>query len=725
MDRTPILCAQTAGSGQSGAGLTKFTVSPYKICVSALISVFIEERHEKSSRTSQRDVGMFCLACLKLIQSLDSTYRQFMHQLSPPFVSIRVKKKVTEKINDICREGLSNLMELMANLKSISSHSHIQKSSIVGLFIRRMWLYFDKLSFSAVSQLFNNFSDYVTEKCDPKVINTINTSINVENRSETCPQMQYFISKQLNLIQINEKKALNPFELLEQIRNNCQMSDMAISSANSDLNDLYFLKYINALRVNEFTASKEALMAYFDGNNQMGRCWAALNLAILHSHFGHNEWALQAIKECISTAQESNDDKCLEFALMWISRVLVQTEIDSDLSLLLNHLQTKANELGLPYIASIAQLQSDKLKINSSNDRNECPSVTNGSPSASTPSILAVKHSMNDILMMSYSSRSALLNLYGASNLATLTSQVLLHLNVVEPVGESNVYHVNESTCIGVRNIALHMWRNAAQYSIAKDMLFHLSCLYSAYKSDLNAIYSKALAEIEFELNLNQCNWKSALKCIQIIKSCDGMEADIKLAQLKARMGDNHTAIDLIQQVVSSDQIHKNPFLKINALLLKAKILNDLTTVLECIDLCAQHQLLGLEVSSLVELSALLQHSGMFLQSQRILNSIMIRLLANGTVSDIANAHYITAGNQFRIYQMKSKTNKNFSQNCLETALKSNQRAIELWKQLEDKHALKNCYQLNAHIFDKRQDFAQRNYFALQVRHIKVSTAAD
>ena len=725
MDRTPILCAQTTTSGQSGTGLTKFTVSPYKICVSALISVFIDERIEKNSKITQRDVGMFCLVSLKLIQSLDSNYRQFLQHLSPPFVSIRVKKKVTEKINDICREGLSNLMELMANLKTISSHSHVQKSSIVGLFIRRMWLYFDKLSFSAVSQLFNSFCDYVTEKSEHKMNNTINTSIIVETRSETCPQMQFFISKQLNLIQINEKKALNPFELLEQIRTNCQMSDMAISSANSDLNDIYFLKYVNALRVNEFAAAKESLMAYFDGNNQMSRCWAALNLAILHLHFGHHEWALQAIKECISTAQESNDDKCLEFALMWISRVFAQSGVDCDLSLLLNHLQTKANELGLPYISSIAQLQSDKLKINSPDDSSESQSVTNQSSSASTPGILAVKHSMNDILMMSYSSRSALLNLYGASNLAALTSQVLLHLNVVEPVGESNVYHVNENTCIGVRNIALHLWRNAGQYSIARDMLFHLSSLYSAYKSDLNAICYKALAEIEFELNFNQCNWKSALKCIQIINSCDRMEANIKLAQLKARMGDKLKAIDLIEQSMNSEQIHKNPFLKINAMLLKAKILNDMTTVLECIDLCAQHQLLGLEVSALVELSSMLQTNGMVFQSQRILNSIMIRLLANGTINDIANAHYITAGNHFHIYEMKDKTNKTSDQSNLETALKANQRAIELWKQLEDKHALKNSYELNAYIFDKKQDISQRNYFALQVRHIKVSTAAD
>ena len=724
MERSQILCPQTTGNSQSNTGLTKFNVSPYKICVSALISVFIDE---KNSKTSQRDVGMFCLVCLKLIQSLDSNYKQFIQHLSPPYVTNKIKKKVIEKLNDISNEGLSNLMELMANVKTLSSQNHIQKSSIVGLFIRRMWLYFDKLSFSAVSQLFHNYREYINDKNESKVNNTINTSINIENKSETCPQMQYFISKQLNLIQINEKKALSPFELLEQIRNNCQMSDMAISSTNSDLNDVYFLKYINALRVNEFAAAKEALMAYFDGNaNQMGRCWPALNLAILHSHFGHNEWAIQAIKECISAAQESNDDKCLEFALMWVSRVLAQTDSDCDISLLLNHLQTKANELGLPYIASISQLQSDKMRINSSD--NSYDNYVNPSLHPSTPGILAVKHSMNDILMMSYSSRAALLNLYGASNLAALTSQVLLHLNVVEPVGESNVYHVNENTCIGVRNIALHLWRNVGQYSIARDMLFHLSSLYSSYKSDLNAICCQALAEIEFELNLNQCNWKSALKCIQIINSCDRMEANIRLAQLKARQGDKHKAIQLIEETLSSESLQKpdsNPFLRINAMLLKAKILNEMTIILECIDMCSQHQLLGLEVTALVELSAVLQQNLLISQSQQILNSIMIRLLSNGTINDMASAHYITAGNHFRIYEIKSKSDKNSDQNDLDIALKANERAIELWKQIEDKHSLKKAFELNANIFHKKQDFSQRNYFALQVRLMKVSQISD
>ncbi len=716
MERSaPILQSNSNSSNSSSNGLSVFSVTPYKICVSALICAFTEDKSLKSN-PNQREIGMFCLICMKSIQSLDCSYNQFLSQISQPFVTNKVKKKMIDKLVDISNQGLSQLMELMTNLKQIS---YIQKSSIVGLFIRRMWLYFDKLSFSAVSQLFDDLMDYMRDR---SAISFRNDN-KIVNKLETCPQqMQYFISKQLNLIQINEKKAMTPFELLDAIKKNCDTNDIGIASPQNDFNDVHFLKYLNALRVNEFAAAKESLMAYFDGNsNQMSRCWAALNLAILHSHFKHEELAIQAIKECISAAQESNDEKCLEFALMWVSRVLSQKDCDSDVSLLLNHLQSKANELGLPYIASISQLQSEKLRSTSFNSRNSntcSPSLT-----SSTPGILAVRHSMNDVLMMSYSSRAALLNLFGASNLAALTSQVLLHLNVVEPVGESNVYHVNENTCIGVRNIALHLWRNVGQYSIARDMLLNLTSLYSQYKSDLNSICCQALAEIDFELNLNLCNWKSAEKCVLIINSCDRIEANIKLAQMKVKQGDKEQAIRLIDNILNSDTIQKrncNLFIRINALLLKGKILNEITIILECIDLCKQNKLTGLECSCLVQLSLMLQQNGLISQSQQILNTIMIRLLANGTCYDIAKAHYINAGNHFRIWESKMRFNGITDQSDLEIAKKSNQRAIDLWKLIEDKQSLKDSLELQANICHKIQDYSQRNYFARQLRLLKM-----
>ncbi|XP_054162422.1 anaphase-promoting complex subunit 5-like [Oppia nitens] len=730
IDRSSILCTGNQRDGQSGTGTTQFNVTPYKICVSALIKVFIDDKQDRSTHTTQREVGMFCLTCLKLIQSLDTTYRQFLQQLAQPYITNRVRKKLTDKISVITSDP-NELLDLIGSLKTLilSQTNVIQKSSIVGLFIRRMWLYYDKLSFSATSQLFHSLCDYINDKNDSKISNTVNTSINVENKSETCPQIQYFISKQLNLIQINEKKALSPFDLLEQIKNNCQTADVNTSSANNDLNDVHFLKYLNALRVDEFAAAKESLMAYFDGNaNQMNRCWSALNLAILHSHFGHHEWTIQTIKECISAAQESNDEKCLEFALMWVSRVLIKTDSDCDISLLLNHLQTKANELGLPYISSISQLQSERIKISSKSLLNTSDNFVKPTiSSTSSPGVLAVRHSMNDVLMMSYSSRSALLNLYGAANLAALTSQVLLHLNVVEPVGESNVYHVNESTCIGVRNIALHMWRNVGQYVIARDMLMRLSSLFSQYKSRLNAICFQALAEIEFELDLNQCNWRSALKCVQLINSCDRLEANIRLAHLKAKQGDKQKAINLIDETINCEDIQKkdvNPFLKINAMLLKGKLLNDMTIILDCIDQCSQNNLLGLEVSSLVELAAILQQKQLISQSQHIIDSVMIRLLANGTIGDIAKAYYISAGNHFRNYEeMSGQTNANLID--LDKALKSNERAIQLWKLIDDKHSLKDSFTLNTKIYHKKHDFSQRNYYALQVRLIVTNQMND
>ena len=707
MDRSgSILLGSTSNQTTT---ISHFIVSPYKIAVSVVIHVFCEERESK------RDIGkgQFCLLIMKLIQGLDCNYDDFIKEISPPKLSNEFNKKVIDKLNKIKDHGTPQLMELINNIKQLLD-SKVQKSSIVGLFIRRMWLYFDKLSFSAVSQLFHDYFDYLQRG---KHKSSIKQVLFQQLKTETCPQqMQYFISKQMNLIQINEKLALSPNELLEAIKLNCDDGFLGLSSPQNEFNDLHFLKYMNSLRINEFPAAKESLMAYFDGNN-IPRCWAALSLAILHLHFKHNELALESLKECISTAQESNDEKCLEYALLWISKVLNRVNADENVTNLLNHLQTKANEMNLPYISSVAQLEADNIKTTTTKLNNNKKLTAINFLSTTTPDILAVKHSMSDVLMMCYASRAAIMYYYGANHLAALTSQVLLHLHVTEPVGHVNVYHINENTCICIRNLALHLWNHFGQYQLACEMLLNISFHLSSYKSDLNSIWRQALAEIEFEHNLNQCKWKNALNFIKVIQIFDKFEAKYRMIQLKIKQGERLEAIELLNEILSHNKtLNMRIDSKIRLLLLKGKILNDLTLLLECVDLAKQNHLTGFECSCLVELANMLNQLDQLSQSQHILSSIMIKLLANGTIRDIGNAFRIEAVNYYSIYQRNPIENADH----LESARISNEKAIEIWRSIDDKQLLKEALTLQANIYNHKQDFAQRNFYARQVRLIEL-----
>ena len=141
--------------------------------------------------------------------------------------------------------------------------------------------------------------------------------------------------------------------------------------------DIYYLKYINALRVNNYTAAQECFYTYFDlkksprlpggvssgsGGSGIGTagmnslnggqangtsngssasdgakngigglhssgsniCWSALNLAIMYAHFRHYRLAYDALTDCISVAREKRDERCLQFAMIWLLLVLQQ-----------------------------------------------------------------------------------------------------------------------------------------------------------------------------------------------------------------------------------------------------------------------------------------------------------------------------------------------------------------------------------------------------------------
>lgn len=685
---------------------TEFVLTPYKICTTIFIRCFCEERHLKS----QHEVGQFCLLAMKLTQGLGLTYGQFIEMLSPPNTSDELYQKLNCKLEE-CSTQLSHLMDLMSNLKTVSAY---HRTSIVGLFLRRMILYFDKLPFSGVSRLFREFCEYV----NVPLTNTENAKSG-SHLLRTCPkQMQYFIGKQLNLIQVNEKKAMNPRELSEILRNNCKDYNIPALIQN-DFNDVHFLRYLNSLRVNEYSTSKEALMTYFDGNaNSVSRCWAGLNLAILHSHFGHSDLALQSIKECISAAQELNDEKCLEYALLWLSRVLQQQEPRCDVSLLLNHLQTKSSELSLPYITAISQLQSEER--NSLDATNKIDLHVSYDTSLGAD-VLAVKHSMGDVLLMAYSSQAAKLYATGATSLAVLNSQVLLHLNLIEPVGDTNVCYMTECTCIGIRNIALHLWYNVGNFSIARDMLTKLVSLSSLYKTGLSAIWNKALAEIDFSYYLNTKNWKNAVRAIDVIRSYDAVEADLKVSELKMMQGDKTEAVNCINAITSdNDSIKLHT--KVRILIQKVKLMNDLNLLFECIELATQCKFFGLKYSCLVFLAQMLNSMNQISHSQNILNSIKIELLANGTCDDIANSYYIEALNNLSFYKRQIKFDinataiNNYKYKYLDIAIKSNEKAIQMWQIIEDKSSLRQSLTLQALLCNHKNDLSQRNFYSRQVR---------
>uniref|UniRef100_T1KBY1 Uncharacterized protein n=1 Tax=Tetranychus urticae TaxID=32264 RepID=T1KBY1_TETUR len=152
---------------------------------------------------------------------------------------------------------------------------------------------------------------------------------------------------------------------------------------------------------------------------------------------------------------------------------------------------------------------------------------------SANPEILAVRYSLPEILMMSYATRSGQHATLGATHLTLLYSQALLDLHLVQHVGDGLVYRVNENTCIAIRNIALHLWRNLGHYNLARDMITSLAAnLFSFYQTNTNSIWELALAEIQFEHYYLKDEWSKAENYIKKISLYDETEAALRSAEL-------------------------------------------------------------------------------------------------------------------------------------------------------------------------------------------------
>lgn len=727
--------------------MNEFLLSPYKIT----LSVFIQEFTNLRAKLTQREIGQFCISIMKLIQGFDLTYVKLLSQIRSE-IEIKnwsIADRIHTRIEDMKAEGVGSLLDLIDEMKNIS---WINRGSFLGIFVRRLYLYFDKLSFTGVMELYDEFKKYVSKK------ETFELMVNDEQPIETsnCPkQMQNFINKQLSLLQINEKKAHSPDSLTNLIRyyEEQNKNSLTVTYPNpgdlfkrkNTLNEINFLKYMNAIRVNEFVTAKHALFAYFDGISNYGsRCWPALNLAMFYYHFKHYNLSIESLKECVSSAQDSNDERCLEYALIWIAKIILQNRdksySDEDILAILHHLQIKATKLELHNLASIASLHYEKLTGLHSKKRSASGYVQGNVLNAD---LVAVKNSLNDILMMTYSCRSAHFHQIGAVNLASLTSQALMHLHAVEPIGDEFVCHVNENTAIALRNIALHLWKNLGEYELAKDILIKLSQNYFSYHNNqIIPIWKSVLAEIEFEYHLFRNDWPKALAAIETLKLFDLNEGKLRHAEYELRRGDKKRAMQIVNELNPEDCSDKDltSFYRVRALLMRSRIMNNISTIFEPLHLASEYQLRGLEALILIELCFQLNKIGQLTQSLDLLKNHMIYILENLPQVDIARSYYLIALNLKDIYRRDDQLDARreddedgstlrkrqarinaAKQEALERIIENNSTAIKILEKIHEVELLKLCYKLQAESYDEMGDLKHRNQFARELRNLLTS----
>ncbi|KFM66641.1 Anaphase-promoting complex subunit 5, partial [Stegodyphus mimosarum] len=369
----------------------------------------------------------FASTMLKLIQNPDMDLKRLINIIHPVMHS-KTYQLFIDRLQKLRKNGVAAIMDYIGTLDSLLVEPApilpvIQKSSVLGLFIRHMLLAFDKLSFSLVTKLcykFHVYFDAAFEQCLDESAEMNNSDSPLDEKLDDSyyedfqvivsqKQAEFFIAQQAALLQINESAALSPSDLQQKIKE--------LMKGNPELYEACYLSYLNSLRVKEYRGARDNLYHHFDRNTTLPQeCkasaasedlarssrYAALNLAIVHALFGHKDEALAALNEAIMVAQEVNDNVCLQYSLAWLYRLTVDNK-----EILIERSIAKSTELGLWCLASLGIQALTKLK-----------SFTTALPASvfdllTKSDVQNCQHSMTDMLGPAYTLRAGLWSYYG------------------------------------------------------------------------------------------------------------------------------------------------------------------------------------------------------------------------------------------------------------------------------------------------------------------------
>lgn len=331
-------------------------ITPHKIAVVAFIREYgllkIEANRMIDCTVASKYRKDFCMLALKLIQCPDMEFKELEALLTDGrynLLSVHLQNFCV-RLQNIYVNGVSALTDCVTStidkLMIESNPCIMARYSVLGLYLRRILLHLDKLTFVQVVSLYKSFCLYYQrgrpglmmrslskEKLNNMEQQTTTTSpvmpeeskplelsmrmniIDRDNSFEECQwsrkQAELFTAQQANLLQINEKKAMQPRQLQKTI--------IQIINDIPEYPDIHFLSFLNCIRSKEFSGAQDSLYNYFDrtifnstGNNNTGNDrnknfrYAALNRAAMHTHFGHRSVAMEAVREALARAQEAD-----------------------------------------------------------------------------------------------------------------------------------------------------------------------------------------------------------------------------------------------------------------------------------------------------------------------------------------------------------------------------------------------------------------------------------
>lgn len=524
----------------------KDAITGHKLALLVLISEYcrvktglhIESNEEPWRHTSQqcRD---FAILSLKLLQSPDIAFSELLATLRS-VLHPKTLDLFSKELSTIRDAGVAGIMDYAPNLDNLlsspvaSGPTVLHKSSVLGLFVRRMLLALDKLNFSGLVSLHKDLCAYFDEGMRRFETAPAGTA----RPAATQRQADLFVAQQVMLMQLNEKAALAPPQL--QLRIN------ELLAGNKDLAEAHYLSFLNCLTVREYSGADDSLRRHFDRtlpaapetkgaeDSTRNLRYASFNLARLHSRMEHRDEALLALREAVTLAQDSSDALFLQHALAFLCRLQGNRCDPSQLRCLV----TRASELCLHSVASFGIQALARVEA----DLGGTPCLVLELLGKSD--LLNCQHALSELAGTALAQRAAHWACYGLHSLSQLQSQWLLHASRGDPLRASGVQPVGEVTALALRNLAVGLTRQGHHPS-AKTVLRFAKSLYPPY-SDSFQILKLCQLVTDFSVALYQADWPLVEKLASGIRILDRDEGDLCRAQSLLWQGHFTAALDLV-----------------------------------------------------------------------------------------------------------------------------------------------------------------------------------
>jgi len=568
-------------------------VTPHRITT---IIFIIDYLHGKQNTLlSPPERSKICSTVLKMIQFPDKNLLSTCEALVN---GLGRRQLVTwaKRIVEVHDKGIAGLMDLFQAADKLIDESPdkvvLRKRSIVGLLLRRMYLQFDKMSFSEISSLQVRFTSYFSvganflnsliQDCKDesdldfsleeykfcKGILSTNRPAEEDEKLMTRRQADLFIARQANLLMHSEGHALPPIHLQKELN--------LILRSNPGLSEAYFLSYLNSLRLNEFVGAVDSLyvasyhLITSGANNRLTVAdvnknfrYGNLNLVSLHARLGHKGEALAAVREAIAIGREAKDHTCLQHALSWLSRVSDENGLKQ-----LKRSIAKCEELSIPYLASLGLLTfcsyTEEYGLN--------PDYMMDSLTKSA--VLNCKHNLTELQLQSFLVRAKVWDSWGRPLMAQTVNQLLLQLNMSDARCSSverskdGISYKGEAILLALLNTALSLEQEGHR-SEADTVLRLCEKVYPCPVSQYSQIWKLTKQRILFSRFLMSGNWVKAETSLSLIVALPSPAAtsshqpaggmsynELYRAELLFRKGDFEKARDIVKTIIGAyDQV--------------------------------------------------------------------------------------------------------------------------------------------------------------------------